>query len=136
RARAPLEAALMAEIRRYINRNLDSPDLSPQSICKALGLSRSRLYAICEPMGGVAAFIQQRRLRRIHAILADRRDRRRIAEIAFEHGFVSEAHFSRAFRRAFGYSPREVREAGAAHMPDARNGGPAGDDYATWLRQL
>jgi AraC-like DNA-binding protein len=139
RAAAPLEAALIAEIRRYINRHLHSPALSPQSICEALGLSRSRLYAICEPLGGVAAFIQMRRLRRIHAILTDRRDRRRIAEIAYQHGFVNEAHFSRAFRRAFGYSPREAREIGAAPKPDPRNGSAAGGgsgDYETWLRQL
>jgi AraC-like DNA-binding protein len=140
RARAPLEAALLAEIRRYVDRHLNSPDLSPHSIAEALGLSRSALYAVCEPMGGVAAFIQKRRLRRIHAILTDPRERRRIGEIAYQFGFTSGAHFSRAFRRAFGYSPSEARDAGtadAAHAPGAGDAAAtAGTAYQTWLRQL
>jgi len=139
RARAPLEAALIAEIRRYIDRHLHTPDLSPHSVGEALGLSRSTLYAVCEPVGGVAAFIQKRRLKRIHAILADPRDRRRITEIAHQYGFTSGAHFSRAFRRAFGYSPREARdarEAGAARASGAGDVASKGGAYETWVRQL
>ncbi len=136
RARAPLEGALIAEIRRYVDHHLHAPDLSPQRVGAALGLSRSTLYSACEPMGGVAAFIQQRRLRRIHAILTDPRDRRRIAEVAEQHGFTSGAHFSRAFRRAFGYSPREAREAGAARPLDAGDAASTGGGYAAWIRRL
>jgi len=94
---------------------------------------------VCEPMGGVAAFIKQRRLKRIHAILADPRDRRPIAEVAYQHGFTGGAHFSRAFRRAFGYSPseaREAREAGAARRPGDGDAAPAGGAYETWVRRL
>jgi AraC-like DNA-binding protein len=142
RARAPLEMARIAEIRRYVDRHLCSPDLSPQSICQALRLSRSTLYSVCEPLGGVAAFIQKRRLERIHAILVDPRDRRRISEIAHQYGFVSDAHFSRAFRRAFGSSPREAREAGVSRQSrigGAERGVDFGvdlDAYESWVRQL
>ncbi len=139
RARAPLEAALIGDVRRYIDRHLHSPDLSPHSIGAALGLSRTALYAVCEPVGGVAAFIQKRRLKRIHAILADPQDRRRITEIAEQYGFTSGAHFSRAFRRAFGYAPSEARaarEAGAPRTADAGERASAGGAYATWVRRL
>jgi AraC-like DNA-binding protein len=135
RARAPLELARLAEIRRYIDRYLCSPDLSPETIGKALGLSRSTLYAACEPLGGVAALIQRRRLERIRAILMDPRDHRRISEIAYQHGFVSTSHFSRAFRGAFGLSPREARE-GALRQPDAAAAESPGDAYETWIRLL
>jgi AraC-like DNA-binding protein len=138
RARAPLEFALATRVRRYVDRHLCSPELSPRTVSKALGLSRSTLYAICEPRGGVAAFIQKRRLDRVHAILADPRDRRPITEIAEQHGFASLAHFSRAFRRAFGYSPREAREAGIAGRArvgaDRTSGAP--NSYRTWIREL
>jgi AraC-like DNA-binding protein len=140
RARAPLELARLAQIRRYVDRHLCSPDLSPQSICQALGLSRSTLYAVCEPLGGVAAFIQRRRLDRIHAILADPRDHRRISEIAHQHGFVSDAHFSRVFRLAFGASPRDAREAGASRPSRLGEAGFATalsvDAYESWVRRL
>jgi AraC-like DNA-binding protein len=138
RARGPLELALLTRVRRYIDRHLCSPDLSPRTLSKALGLSRSTLYAICEPRGGVAAFIQRRRLDRIHTILADPHDRRRIAEIAEQHGFANTAHFSRAFRRTFGYSPREARESGLAGRAPSRGNEADGAarKYRTWMRQL
>jgi AraC-like DNA-binding protein len=135
RARAPLELARLSEIRRYIDRHLCSPELSPETIGKALGLSRSTLYAACEPVGGVAALIQRRRLNGIRARLADPRDHRQISEIAYQHGFVSRAHFSRAFRNAFGLSPREARE-GALRRPVNGGADRAGDAYETWIRQL
>jgi AraC-like DNA-binding protein len=135
RARAPLELARLAEIRRYIDRNLSAPDLSAETIGKALGLSRSTLYAACEPVGGVAALIQRRRLDRVRAILTDPRDHRRISEIAYQHGFVSRAHFSRAFRDAFGCTPSEARE-GALRQPATGGADGAGYAYDIWIRQL
>ena len=141
RARAPIEIARLTEVRRYIDRNLCSPDLSPQSICRALGLSRSTLYALCEPLGGVAAFIQKRRLNRVHAILANPHHRGRISEVAHQHGFVSGAHFSRAFRRAFDCSPREARDASLSRRASIGSAGEhnVGFDlgtYENWVRRL
>ena len=133
RARVPLALARLAEIRRYIDRHLDSPELSPDALCKALGLSRSTLYATCEPVGGVAALIQRRRLEGIHTLLLDPNERRRISEIAYQYGFVSKAHFSRAFRNAFGYSPREARDGLPLTGPNEPRG--AGR-YENWLRDL
>jgi AraC-like DNA-binding protein len=134
RARAPLALSRLAEIRRHIDRHIGSPGLSPGTIGKALGLSRSALYTVCEPEGGVAALIQRRRLERIRKILADPQDRRRISEIADQHGFVSRAHFSRAFRAAFGLSPREVRA--GAQPPRERNAEEGGQVYEMWIRAL
>jgi AraC-like DNA-binding protein len=133
RAEAPLALSRLAEIRRYIDRHLGSRKLSPEAIAKALGLSRSTLYGACEPLGGVAALIQRRRLERIRAILTDPRDHRSISQIAYQHGFVSKTHFSRAFRGAFGCSPSEAR-AGALKSPaDAEHAGTA---YDIWIRRL
>jgi AraC-like DNA-binding protein len=135
RARGPLELARLAEIRRYIDRNLSAPDLSAETIGKALGLSRSTLYAACERAGGVAALIQRRRLDRIRAILADPQDHRRISEIAYQHGFASRAHFSRVFRDTFGCTPREARE-GALRQSATGGADSAGHTYDIWIRHL
>lgn len=58
---------------------------------------------------GVTAYIRKRRLEAIHVLLNDPRDTRSIGEIAYQYGFVSEAHFSRVFRQKFGFSPRQAR---------------------------
>ena len=102
-------------------------------IRRALGLSRSALYWLFEPYGGVAAYLLERRLARVRALLADRREHRRISELAFAHGFASEAHFSRAFRRCFGLTPSDVR--GTAERPEPKGPTEAGPTYRAWVRR-
>lgn len=75
--------------------------------------------------------IKQARLARIHALLSDPGQTRRIFEIANLFGFVSETHFSRAFRRSFGYSPSEARTMAAAQSPES----PDRAIRAIWERQ-
>lgn len=101
--------ALMERARRYVQNNLDAARLTPGSMCRALGVSRSRLYQLFEPSGGVLHYIQSRRLLAAHIALSDPADSRRIVEIAEAFGFSSAANFSRAFSKEFGYSPREGR---------------------------
>ncbi|MER8533218.1 helix-turn-helix domain-containing protein [Mesorhizobium sp. M1005] len=101
--------ALMERARRYVQNNLDAAHLAPDSMCRALGVSRSRLYQLFEPSGGVLHYIQSRRLLAAHVALSDPADSRRIVDIAEAFGFSSAANFSRAFSKEFGYSPREGR---------------------------
>lgn len=101
--------ALMERARRYVQNNLDAVHLTPDSMCRALGVSRSRLYQLFEPSGGVLHYIQSRRLLAAHVALSDPADSRRIVDIAEAFGFSSAANFSRAFSKEFGYSPRDGR---------------------------
>lgn len=112
---APLLDALRDRVMRYIDAHLGSPELSPDSICAALRMSRPHLYRACREYGGVARLIQTRRLRRA-AIDLGRHDKRQqtIGAIALDCGFGSEAHFSRTFRETFGIRPRDARSAAAA----------------------
>jgi len=108
-----MNVALMERARRHIQRNLGSPDLTPDALCRALGISRTRLYQLFEPSGGVLHYIQKRRLLAAHAALSDPENRQRIVDIAEAVSFSSAANFSRAFSHEFGYSPREARNAAA-----------------------
>jgi len=53
---------------------------------------------------------------------------------------VSDAHFSRVFRRAFGASPRDARESGLSRRPRVNDAGHATDlsldAYESWVRRL
>ena len=104
----PPEATLAARARRYIRQNL-SRRLDVQSLCEALGVSRSRLYRAFEQEGGVGRYVTHERLKQVYRLLADPGERAPIGELAAAHGFSDSAHFSRLFRRTFGYPPQALR---------------------------
>ncbi|WP_233827750.1 helix-turn-helix domain-containing protein [Paraburkholderia sp. ZP32-5] len=124
-ARPVVEATLMRQVRHFIEANLTNPDLTPDVICKHFKISRSALYRMFEPLGGVAGFIKERRLYNIHTLLTSAQHRPHLHRIAEMHGFKTAAHFSRSFREQFGYSARELFAAAPqrpVHMPIS--GGP------------
>jgi AraC-like DNA-binding protein len=103
------ESPVLMRARNYVEHNLLEPSLNPAKVSEALGVSRSTLYRLFEPLGGVTAFIWERRLHLARAALLDPKRARRISEIAFQCGFSSEAHFSRSFRKAFNIRPSDLR---------------------------
>ena len=106
--------SLLMRAKVDIERNLHQ-NLPVEQYCAGLGISKSAMYRLFEPCGGVRAYIQERRLRRCAQMLTSpEHAHRHIYEIAYHLGFKSEAHFSRAFRQRFGQSPSEVRELGLA----------------------
>jgi AraC-like DNA-binding protein len=115
---ARVQEARLARIRAIMRQHLRSPDLSPAWLCRLADISRSQLYRLFEPVGGVAREIQRERLREAHRAIADPADARSIREIGEELGFPEPTTFSRAFRREFGYPPSRLRE-GAPRPPDA-----------------
>jgi AraC-like DNA-binding protein len=103
------ESPVLLRARSYVEHNLLEPGLNPARISEALGVSRSTLYRLFEPLGGVTAYVWDRRLHLARAALLDPKRARRISEIAFQCGFSSEAHFSRSFRKAFNIRPSDLR---------------------------
>ncbi|MDN3446010.1 helix-turn-helix domain-containing protein [Microbacterium sp. APC 3901] len=105
--------ALVQRIRSYIDRNLASTDLGPASIASAHFISTRHLHGLFQEQGvTVSTWIRTRRLEQcrrdlLDPMLADRP----VAAIAARWGFVDAAHFSRAFKSAFGISPSEYRAA-------------------------
>jgi AraC-like DNA-binding protein len=143
-SRAQVTASVRATARRaicdYIDQHLTDEELSPEVLLRVFRMSRATLYRLFEDEGGIAAYILGRRLDRCHAILAaSKTGERGIGELAFNHGFASEAHFSRAFRRRFGIPPRDARgpslRSQAASDPGARTPAHAIADWITTLRR-
>lgn len=108
-AAIPINATLLERAREMVQKNLLSPSLSVDRICRELGISRSRLYRLFEELGGVVHYIRSRRLLDAHRALSGGTDNRKIVDIAAERDFLDPADFSRAFKREFGYSPTEAR---------------------------
>ena len=131
----PVEKMLLSQGRRFIEERLDDVELSPEMVRQRLGVSRSLLYKVFEPVGGVSAFIQARRLdQAFDAILQDRAEQHTLGEIGYRHGFRSDAHFSRAFRARFGVTPGRLRRLGEAARLEGLSALERLDDVWAWLR--
>lgn len=113
-ARRQIELTLMERVRQAVRRNLRSPSLGPDKLCRETAMSRSQLYRVLEGEGGVAHYIQRRRLSESFSILCDASNTYPIAKIAEALCFADALSFTRAFRQEFGVTPREVRAAGVA----------------------
>ncbi|MFQ8432587.1 AraC family transcriptional regulator [Amaricoccus sp. W119] len=133
--RGAVEDALRRRITAYVEAHLLDPDLSQERLCRAFHMSRATLYRVMQPLGGVAAYAQARRLARIHAELLDPTRHHHLGRLAEEHGFASQSHMSRAYKARYGLSPSETG-GGAAGLPPP---GPVNDErlaYERWLRSL
>ncbi|WP_346778621.1 helix-turn-helix transcriptional regulator [Burkholderia sp. Ac-20353] len=94
--------------RRFVRANLAEIDLSPEHVVESLALSRATVYRMFQHEGGLDAYIRHLRLRAAADDLV-RLPNLPVAEIAYSVGFKSASDFTRAFRRAYGFAPQEVR---------------------------
>ena len=102
--------ASSARARRYIEAHLYDPDLTPDGVRQASGLSRATLYRLFQHEGGLFAYIRNCRLRAAANELLRFPDRP-VVEIAYLCGFGSAPDFARAFRRAYDMTPSDFRAA-------------------------
>lgn len=103
---------LTDRILRYIEARLEDTSLTPQAVAEDNGISLRYLYLLFSERGmTVAGWIRQRRLERSRAELANGRNTRTVAEIAYHWGFSDSAHFSRLFKSTFGVSPSAYKAA-------------------------
>lgn len=114
---AAVTSALFERARRVVVRNMASPSFGPDELCRLLASSRSKLYRQFEPVGGLARFIQQVRLEEARRRLTSDGAPQSIHRLAEDLGFLDHSTFSRAFKRAYGYSPSEARQQVLAPSP-------------------
>ena len=103
--------ALGFAVRRFIERHLEKP-LKVDDLARHFRVSRSQIYRLFEHHEGVASYVWERRLLRSRRLLmTPALQHLSIGAVAFEVGFSSNAHFSRAFRKRFGLTPSQLRAA-------------------------
>jgi AraC-like DNA-binding protein len=104
-------AAQLVRIKMFIEDHLRDPELSPEKIAAAHGISTRYLSKLFESTdSSVARCIWERRLERIARDLRDPDlAAHSVSEIAFGWGYNNMSHFSRAFKLRFGVSPRAHR---------------------------
>ncbi|GAA3300682.1 helix-turn-helix domain-containing protein [Dactylosporangium vinaceum] len=100
-------AAALADIEEH----LGDDDLSPATTAQRLGVSVRFVHGLfAESPGSYTSTVRRLRLEKAARDLRDPAlSHLRVIDIATEAGFVNVASFHRAFRRAFGQTPSQVR---------------------------
>jgi AraC-like DNA-binding protein len=111
-----VQCARRAQIKRFIERRLRDADLNAQAVAEGLRLSPRYIRRLFATEGeSVSDYILRRRLeecaRQLTSALWQGRS---ITDTAFEWGFSSMAHFTRAFKDRFAVTPSDFRRSRAS----------------------
>ncbi|MGW4055322.1 AraC-like ligand-binding domain-containing protein [Streptomyces sp. NPDC004779] len=119
RSAALSDVPLDLRITHYLREHLADPDLSAARIAAAHGISVRHLYAVLARSSiSLGDWIRSHRLAECRRELAGPGGRlRTIAGIGRSWGFQDASHFSKAFKHAYGLSPKAWRE---QHHPVSR----------------
>ena len=123
-------------IKAYLECRLGDPMLDSRSVARGVGLSSRYINSLFEEQGtSLMRYVWQRRLALIAKELLDPRSAGvRLADIAYRRGFNDLSHFSRAFKRRFGESPRIWREQHrtSGDLPEGLIDREGGDSRPQW----
>jgi len=108
-----LRAARLHGIKSHIVQHLTDASLSAESVALAHGISPRYVRMLFERDGtSFSEFVLGQRLQRAHRLVLDPRfAAHTISGIAFDCGFSDLSYFNRTFRRRYGASPSDIRQA-------------------------
>jgi AraC family transcriptional activator of tynA and feaB len=117
--------ALRVAVLQHVRDHLTDRALSVSSVARRFAVSPRTLHnAFAEGENSFGATVRALRLDTCAALLADPDERRTVTDIAAAHGFEDPTSFSRAFRRRFDRSPRDLRRS----VTPTADGAPADAD--------
>lgn len=101
---------LIREANEYAAAHFDDPNMSLESVCDALGISRSYFSSLYHSACGIKFWdhITNLRMSKARQLLKD--TRMRIADVAESCGYLSEFHFSRTFKKVEGITCKAYRD--------------------------
>lgn len=101
----------LSTIKAFIRNNLSDPNLHCATISANVGISLRQMHLLFSAEGSsVMRWVWSERLRHIARDLENRAlSHRTVSSIAFDWGFSEAAHFSRAFKSAYGVTPMSYR---------------------------
>lgn len=106
----PADRAFMEKYTSTIRENISNPDFNIENLCTRLGMSRAAFYRKTKNLTSLSPAEMIRNIRLECAAGLLKTTTLSAAEIAFQTGFGSYAHFSDYFKATYGVSPKEYRE--------------------------
>lgn len=111
-----LRAARLQAIKSDIARRFADEGLSVSDVARRHGVTPRYVHMLFEVEGrSFSEFLIEQRLTQAHRLLTNSQlAARTISAIAFEVGFTNLSYFNRCFRRRYGATPSDIREASAS----------------------
>lgn len=132
-----LAPMLRQRLLRFIDTNINNPDLGPALLIEHFRVSRAHLYRMFVAEGGVSRIVREKRLDASYRELtANSLQMRSITQIAYELGFSSSSQFLRAFRARFGMTPSEARHEALARALASPRLSDLQGTFSKYARQL
>lgn len=109
-----LSASYLLTAKRLIAEQLGDTALSCECVAQGIGISVRHLTRVFAQEGGSPSrYIAERRLELAHRLLSSpQANGLDISEVAYRHGYSSQAYFARSFKARYGRTPSEVRGEG------------------------
>lgn len=108
-AGSSVRAAHLHRAGEMIRKNLSDPDLSPEAVAEAIGISKRYLHELFAAENQtVSQFIREARLKAARDLL-QMPNPGPMSDIAYRMGFADQAQFSRLFKAMFGQTPTGYR---------------------------
>ena len=94
----------------FINKHLDHPDLSVDTLVEEAGISRSALFKKIKTLIGISPMelIKNIRLKKAAELIREGSDN--FTQIAYKTGFKDSQHFSKCFKMIYGVTPTEYKK--------------------------
>jgi len=100
---------ILHRIYTYIEQHYQDRDLSADNIARSINLSRSRLYRVTEPLGGINSLINNIRVKKALFTLQELNfSKMSLLSLQETSGYKSERTFRRAFLSVINMTPQEA----------------------------
>lgn len=101
---------VLDRVRLVVEAHLSRRDLTPAMVSQLAGVSRTVLYDLFKPLGGISHYIQERRVARLRSLVTQPHLRAAsVKQLAAQAGFASTSHANRSFSNAYGTTPGRLR---------------------------
>jgi signal transduction histidine kinase/ligand-binding sensor domain-containing protein/DNA-binding NarL/FixJ family response regulator len=105
------DEAFLKKVMVVVEQHLGDENFEVDTLCRSMAMSRAQLHRKLKALVNQSAMELVRRIRLERAADLLRQNAGSIAEIAYQVGFSSQAHFTRSFHEHFGRPPSEYKKA-------------------------